>query len=630
MPSASPALSRYRMPDRPDAAASQDPDREVDAFGGRTLRGNGTLVRVAPLVVTAAVLIGVGVALEPIHSTAQLVAGIALLPAVIAITVLVPWSRIHRRWQLGPIILAFVGVALARDATGGADSVLASLLLLPVIWMAFYGTKSEILVTLAAAGVTLTVPAIIAGPPLYPRTESIKAACLWLALAAGLTYVSRHLTGDVRRLANSYRSILDTAQDAFIAIDDEGKVVEWNRFAEQLFGWERREVLGEELDELIIPSRLRQSHRQGMRRFLVNGDEYMLAGRRTVPALHRDGAELMVEVSLVAQRGGDGRYMFYGFLHDVSNRMQSERALREAEERFRSAFDDAAVGMAIVSSEGRWLRVNQALSDITGYSQARLTRMGFADITHPDDLGQDMGALEELISGARQRYASEKRYRHADGHTVWIALSVSTVRGDHGELLYLISQMQDITERKAAEARLAHQALHDPLTGLPNRTLFSDRMMIARARLRRGGTLGILFCDLDGFKEINDRFGHETGDRVLAEAAGRMSSVVRPSDTIARLGGDEFAILCEGIDERGAVAVVDRITDALKGRIRVPAGNLQIACSIGIVITEDPDIRPDALLHAADSAMYAAKRAGGGRYAILRDSSPDNPAFDLA
>ncbi len=618
------------MPEDRNSTDRKALDKDVAAVAGRGLRDERTLVRIAPLVVTALAVLGIAIALGHVNNTGRLIACIALIPVVIAISVWVPWRRIHRRWQLAPIILTFIGVALARDATGGADSLLASMLLLPVIWVAFYGTKNEILFMLAAAGVTLTVPALIEGPPLYPHKASIEAAGLWLAIAAGVTLASRRLTNDVRRLAVGYRSILDTAQDAFIAMDEEGRIVEWNRFAEQLFGWERREALGEKLDELIIPSRLRQAHRQGLRRFLVSGDEYMLSSRRTVPALHRDGGELMVEVSLAAQRAGDGGHIFYAFLHDVSNRMQSERALREAEERFRSAFDDAAVGMAIVSAEGRWLRVNQALSDITGYSQARLTRMGFADITHPDDLGEDFGALEELIDGSRQRYAAEKRYRHADGHTVWVALSVSTVRGDHGELLYLISQMQDITERKAAEARLAHQALHDPLTGLPNRTLFSDRMMIARARLRRGGTLGVLFCDLDGFKEVNDRYGHETGDRVLAEGAGRMSSVVRPSDTIARLGGDEFAILCEGIDERGAVAVANRIIEALKAPVRVPAGSLQIACSIGIVITEDADIRPDALLHTADSAMYAAKRAGGARYAIARNASPDNPAFDAA
>jgi diguanylate cyclase (GGDEF)-like protein/PAS domain S-box-containing protein len=366
-----------------------------------------------------------------------------------------------------------------------------------------------------------------------------------------------------------------------------------------------------------------------LRRFLISGDAYMIGNRRTVPALHRNGRELMVELSLAAQHAED-EVTFYAFLHDVSGRMQSERALREAEERFRSAFDDAAVGMAIVSPEGRWLRVNESLSEITGYSAARLTRMGFADITHPEDLGEDLGALEELMSGGRQRYTAEKRYRHADGHTVWVALSVSTVRGEHGELLYLISQMQDITERKAAEARLAHQALHDPLTALPNRTLFNDRMMVARARLRRGGSLAVLFCDLDGFKDINDRYGHETGDRVLAEAAGRMLSVVRPSDTIARIGGDEFAILCEDIDERGTIAVANRITEALKPPIRVPAGNLDIACSIGIVLTEDPQVRPDSLLHSADSAMYEAKRAGGRGYAIARDLGAGDPANGLA
>jgi diguanylate cyclase (GGDEF)-like protein/PAS domain S-box-containing protein len=605
-------------------------ERGAPALGGSSLYSQRTLTRIAPLVLTGIAVLAIAIALGPVHNSRLLIASIALLPVIVGMAIWVPWRRINRHWQLAPIIVAFVAVAFARDATGGADSLVASLLLLPVIWVAFYGSRNEVLFVLAALGVTLTVPALFQGPPLYPDMQAVEAACLWLALATGVIFASRNLTADVRRIAEGYRSIIDTAQDAFIAMNQDGTIVEWNRYAEQLFGWERHEVLGESLDDVIIPSRLRQAHRQGLRRFLVSGQgDYMIGNRRTVPALHRDGGELMVEVSLASQETRDG-YVFYAFLHDVSNRMLSERALREAEERFRSAFDDAAVGMSIVSPEGRWLRVNQALSDITGYSQARLTRMGFADITHPDDLSGDLGALDELINGTRQRYTAEKRYRHADGHTVWIALSVSTVRGEHGELLYLISQMQDITERKAAEARLAHQALHDPLTGLPNRTLFSDRMMVARARLRRGGTIGILFCDLDGFKDINDRFGHETGDRVLAEGAGRMSSVVRPSDTIARLGGDEFAILCEGIDERGAIAVADRITEALEAPIRVPAGDLKISASIGIVITEDPDLRPDMLLHSADSAMYAAKRAGGGRYAIVRDASSENPAFDLA
>ncbi len=618
------------MPTEHKEAKPKTSDRGVAALGGSSLYSRRTIMRIGPLVLTALVILAVAIALGPVSDSGLLAASVALIPVIVAMALLVPWQRLSRHWQLVPIVVAFVAVAGARDATGGADSLLAALLLLPVIWVAFYGSRNEVLFVLATLGVTLTVPAIVKGPPLYPNDSSIEAACLWLALAAGVTFVSRHLTADVRRIADGYRSVLDTAQDAFIAMDADGKIVEWNRYAEQLFGWERAEALGEALDDLIVPSRLRQAHRQGLRRFLVSGQgDYMIGNRRTVPALHRDGGELMVEVSLAAQPTRDG-FMFFAFLHDVSNRMQSERALREAEERFRSAFDDAAVGMAIVSPEGRWLRVNQALTDITGYSQARLTRMGFADITHPDDLGSDLGALDELINGSRQRYAAEKRYRHADGHTVWIALSVSTVRGEHGELLYLISQMQDVTERKAAEARLAHQALHDPLTGLPNRTLFSDRMMVARARLRRGGTIGILFCDLDGFKDINDLYGHETGDRVLAEGAGRMSSVVRPSDTIARLGGDEFAILCEGIDERGAIAVADRISDALEAPVRVPAGSLKIAASIGIVITEDPELRPDTLLHSADSAMYAAKRAGGGRYAIVRDASSEHPVFDLA
>src|SRR5207247_1095850 len=143
----------------------------------------------------------------------------------------------------------------------------------------------------------------------------------------------------------------------------------------------------------------------------------------------------------------------------------------------------------------------------------------------------------------------EKRYYHADGHLLWINLNVSAVRGKDGELLYLISQMQDITERKAAEERLAHQASHDSLTGLPNRILFNDRLALAISRLRRQpAALAVMFLDLDRFKQVNDSMGHDAGDKLLVQAANRLRSLLRTSDTITRLGGDEFVLLFEGVD----------------------------------------------------------------------------------
>lgn len=294
-------------------------------------------------------------------------------------------------------------------------------------------------------------------------------------------------------------------------------------------------------------------------------------------------------------------------------------ALREAEERFRRAFEDAAIGMALVALDGRWLRVNRALARITGYQPGELVGKGFRELTHPDDLEADLSALEEMLSGQRDGFETEKRYLHAAGHTVWIQLNVTVVRDASGRPLHLISQMQDITERKRAQAELAHQALHDPLTGLPNRVLFLDRLGVSLARLGRRDTgVAVLFLDLDRFKLINDSHGHDAGDRVLVEVAARLRALLRPSDTLARLGGDEFTILCEDVaDEGAAAAVAERVAATLGPPVMVDDAEAYLSASIGIAVGRDPGMAPAALLRDADAAMYGAKERGRSRYAMF-------------
>jgi diguanylate cyclase (GGDEF)-like protein/PAS domain S-box-containing protein len=292
--------------------------------------------------------------------------------------------------------------------------------------------------------------------------------------------------------------------------------------------------------------------------------------------------------------------------------------LRDAEERFRRAFDDAAIGMALVSLDGRWLRVNRALARLTGYSEEQLTGLRFRDITHPDYHQSDIEALRQLVSGERTIFQTEKRYIHAEGQSVWAQLSVSVVRDGAGNPLYLISQIQDITERKAAEAELAHQAVHDPLTGLPNRLLFLDRLEVALSRLeRRRGSVAVLFLDLDRFKVVNDSLGHEAGDQVILEVARRLTGVLRTSDTLSRFGGDEFTILCESMIESEAASVAERIADAVTGGFEVNGQEVFLSASIGIAVARDHNARPDALLRDADAAMYQAKERGKSRYALF-------------
>lgn len=305
----------------------------------------------------------------------------------------------------------------------------------------------------------------------------------------------------------------------------------------------------------------------------------------------------------------------------VRRTRERDASLRQAEERFRSTFEDAAVGMALVGLDGRWLRVNGALGRLLGYPASELVGMGFSDVTPSDDQPADEAALADLVSGRVGVHQREKRYRRADGRIVWISLSVSLVRDDHGRPLHLISQMQDITDRKAAEHELAERALHDPLTGLPNRTLFLDRVQVALARMERTHQpVAVFFIDLDGFKLVNDSLGHAVGDGMLIDVARRLQRALRPSDTVSRFGGDEFTVLSENINEAAAAQVAERITASLSKPFRVGARELYASASIGATIARDHRVEPDAMLRDADAAMYRAKEHGRARFVIFDDA----------
>lgn len=290
-----------------------------------------------------------------------------------------------------------------------------------------------------------------------------------------------------------------------------------------------------------------------------------------------------------------------------------EKVVRESRERFESAFEYAAIGMGLVAPDGRWLRVNGALCEILGYSEEELVRSTFQSITHRADLDDDLGQVRRLLAGEIRTYSMEKRYVREDGQNVWVLLSVSAVHDEEGEVLYLISQVQDISERKALEEKLAHLAYHDALTGLPNRTLLEKRIGHALDRSERTGSpVAVLYLDLDGFKEVNDTLGHESGDRLLVEFARRMERHSRPTDTVARLGGDEFCVLLEDFrDPEDAARVANRLEGLLTAPFELQGVCVSVGVSIGIA-TGDPYDEPSTvgqLLCEADAEMYRKKRA---------------------
>jgi diguanylate cyclase (GGDEF)-like protein/PAS domain S-box-containing protein len=308
------------------------------------------------------------------------------------------------------------------------------------------------------------------------------------------------------------------------------------------------------------------------------------------------------------------------YLSNIETVERHVAALRESEGRFRSAFDHAAIGMALVSTEGRWLQVNRSLCQILGYAEEEMLASSFQRMTHPEELASGLSHVRQMLDGKTATCQTEKRYVHKDGHVVWIYLSISRV-SDAGEAgARLIFQIQDITDRKLAERQLLHDAFHDALTGLPNRALFIDRLKLALARHKRPGApqFSVLFLDLDRFKVINDSLGHAIGDQLLVGIARRLENCVRPGDTVARLGGDEFTVLIEEVsDTRDVIAVAERIESELSVSFNLGGHEVFTTASIGIAPSTTGYERPDDILRDADTAMYRAKSLGKARHEVF-------------
>ncbi|HEV2827908.1 MAG TPA: EAL domain-containing protein [Pyrinomonadaceae bacterium] len=314
----------------------------------------------------------------------------------------------------------------------------------------------------------------------------------------------------------------------------------------------------------------------------------------------------------------------------VATPIESETAGGDA--LFRSVFRHAA-GMAIVSSRGRWLTVNPALCETLGYEESELLACCFQDLTHPDDLGNVLVQLDKQLHGAVPSCQIEQRYVHKLGHNVWVLMTMSLIRDGEGEPLHFVCQFQDITRRKQAEERLVHDVFHDALTGLPNRSLFMDRLGLAleRSKRRREQIFAVLFLDLDSFKAVNDTLGHLIGDQLLIEVARRLKACLRTTDTVARLGGDEFTILLEDLNvESEALRIVDRFQKELARPFKFGLSDLGITASIGIASNCAGYETAEEILRDADGAMYRAKSAGKAGYEVVDRNHHSRASLEVA
>ena len=299
---------------------------------------------------------------------------------------------------------------------------------------------------------------------------------------------------------------------------------------------------------------------------------------------------------------------------------RSEAALADAEERFRGAFQYAPIGMALASCDGLLVRVNQAFGDIVGRDPEDMVGMAIRELTHPDDWASNAAEIQALFAGTIESYQLEKRYLHRDGTVVWVSVSSSCVRDADGHPSYMIGQIEDVTERREMRERLAHDAVHDLLTGLPNRALFMDRLHGALHRSQRGGQqVALFFLDLDRFKLINDSLGHEVGDRLLQTVADRLGRALRASDTLARFGGDEFTALCEVRDRGEALEIARRLASSMAQPLASSDGEMFVSVSIGLALSVGGTESGPELLRNADVAMYKAKEAGPSHIVVYRE-----------
>ena len=298
---------------------------------------------------------------------------------------------------------------------------------------------------------------------------------------------------------------------------------------------------------------------------------------------------------------------------DVESRQES--AAGQTDHLFR----ETAIGVAWSDGDGKLLEVNRALAGMVGRSPEDLAGISFQELLHTDEQGSIERLLLEARESERGTAQSETRFAHEDGEVSYVHITVTAVAGAAGHDERLLWQVLDFTERRGLQERLAHQALHDSLTGLPNRALFLDRLSRGLQRLDRSpGTVAVMVMDLDRFAEVNEQNGHEIGDRVLAQVAERLGQSIRASDTVGRLESDEFGILCEELgDAEAAETLAGRLRQEVEGTVMIEGVGIDVQVSMGVALTDTSTDRPETLLRDATLAMREAKDAGRGRTEIF-------------
>lgn len=388
-----------------------------------------------------------------------------------------------------------------------------------------------------------------------------------------------------------WRQVFEQASAPLAIIDMQGRYEYVNPALCELFGYPAEHLCGRDYREFTHPSDVDLGGP-------VAADDAL--EKRYIRS---DGSVIWTLVSRAYIRDSTGTVThLLSQIQDITER-------RELEEQWRRSFANAPIGMAVLDLDGRWITVNEELAATLGYDRAELVGMSVWDLTYELDEDRGRDEFHELVKGKVDTTTVEKRFRRKNGQPIWVLIRATTVPDADGSPAFIINQYESFGERRLVDARLAHLALHDPLTGLANRVLLDDRLEQYLKQV--GGSrpvLGLLVIDLDRLKPVNDRYGHAQGDQLLMAAAQQLQRAVRSGDTVARLGGDEFVVLSLVPDEDAAGALRERVASYLDTELTVAGVMMGTQASVGVATTRNPQQPATELLHRADLDMYERKR----------------------
>lgn len=411
----------------------------------------------------------------------------------------------------------------------------------------------------------------------------------------------------LRKSQEQIRSAFEQAVIGMAVATLDGHYLDVNPALCRMLGYSRDELLALNFHDITDPDDREESKAQDQG--LLNGklSSYQMEKRYR----HKDGNVVWILLSASLVRDDDDQPLhFVSQIQDISDRKRAEDALRTREQAFRLLFTENPQPMWVFDPDSlQFLEVNDAVLLQYGYSRSEFLSMRITDIRPPEDADRARAAVAEV--GMALGHFTGWRHRRKDGSLIDVEVATRRLMLPTGPAI--LASMEDVTDRKRHEEQLRHLALHDALTGLPNRTLLHDRLeQVGHLAYRAASSFALLLLDLDRFKEVNDTLGHESGDRLLHEVAARLEGAVRRSDTVARLGGDEFAILMPTMDETRARKIAKNIEQTLRQPLILDGHRVDVSASIGIALYPQHGQDGSTLLRHADLAMYTAKRGGSG------------------